>query len=137
MLKRLAIAALLTAGLHGQAARAGEVDMSTITCKELLSSSQEEVSYILMWIHGYYGGKSDDTRQADSGADLQGRQTGWPIALQEQLGHFQRGGPEMTPVWHVTICEVPLVDFRIVQKIVRRARQQNPECAACNVAVPL
>ena len=61
MLKRLAIAALLTAGLHGQAARAGEVDMSTITCKELLSSSQEEVSYILMWIHGYYGGKSDDT----------------------------------------------------------------------------
>ena len=44
-----------------QPALAAETDMSTITCKQLLASPEDEISYILMWVHGYYGGKADDT----------------------------------------------------------------------------
>ena len=43
------------------AAGQSEVDVATITCKDIQSSKQDEASLIMMWIHGYFGGKADDT----------------------------------------------------------------------------
>jgi len=55
---RVAIAALiaLVLLLPGPAA-AQVVDLSTIKCKEFLDSSKETISYIMMWLDGYFTGE--------------------------------------------------------------------------------
>jgi hypothetical protein len=53
-----AAAALLLAG----PARAEVVDMAAITCGELLDMKGDDAGTILVWVHGYFGGKNDDTR---------------------------------------------------------------------------
>jgi len=47
----LAAAALLAAAtpLHAQ-----RLDVSTVKCKEFLSSSTENIAFIMMWLQGYY-----------------------------------------------------------------------------------
>ncbi|MBV9832836.1 MAG: hypothetical protein JO055_00430 [Alphaproteobacteria bacterium] len=43
-------------------ARAEVVNMATITCKDLLESKPDEIGVMLVWLHGYYGGRSGDTK---------------------------------------------------------------------------
>ena len=54
----LALAASVIAILP---ARAEVIDVSTIKCAELTTMSTEDASYLLIWLHGYYGGKAEDT----------------------------------------------------------------------------
>jgi acid stress chaperone HdeB len=54
----LAAAAALPASLP---TRAEVINMATITCKDLLEGKADDIGAILMWLHGYYGGRSGDT----------------------------------------------------------------------------
>lgn len=48
----LIAAAMLSA--TAPAARAEQLDLSTITCKEFVGSSKENIGLILMWMEGFY-----------------------------------------------------------------------------------
>ena len=45
----LAAAALLTASVPAKAQR---LDVSTVKCKEFLTSSSENIAFIMMWLQG-------------------------------------------------------------------------------------
>jgi acid stress chaperone HdeB len=47
----VATAALLSATLSAQAQR---LDVSTIKCKDFVSSSTDDIALIMMWLQGYY-----------------------------------------------------------------------------------
>ncbi len=54
----LTLAAVLTAALCAATpAQAERLDLSTIKCKDFVSSARENIGLILMWLAGYY---SDD-----------------------------------------------------------------------------
>jgi acid stress chaperone HdeB len=59
MLRKILALAGMAIALAGQA-KAEVVDLSTVKCSELSDMSAEDVSYLLIWIHGYYGGKAGD-----------------------------------------------------------------------------
>lgn len=42
-------------------AHADPVDMSTITCGQLMSMKQDEISFILTWVQGYMAGTQEET----------------------------------------------------------------------------
>jgi acid stress chaperone HdeB len=60
-MKKLLAAAFAATTLMILPARAEVIDVSTIKCSDLTSMSTEEASYLLIWLHGYYGGKAEDT----------------------------------------------------------------------------
>jgi hypothetical protein len=41
--------------------RADPIDMSTVTCGQLLGMKQDEVSFMLTWIVGYMAGADEET----------------------------------------------------------------------------
>jgi acid stress chaperone HdeB len=41
--------------------RADPVDMSTITCANLMSMKQDEISFVLIWVQGYMAGSQEET----------------------------------------------------------------------------
>jgi acid stress chaperone HdeB len=47
----LAIAAMLSASAPSQAQ---QLDMSTVKCRDFVSSSKENIALMLMWLQGYY-----------------------------------------------------------------------------------
>lgn len=62
-MKRFACLAAAAALMSSVApARAEVIDMAAITCGEMLDMKSDEAGIILMWMHGYFGGKEDDTR---------------------------------------------------------------------------
>jgi acid stress chaperone HdeB len=56
---RVAFAVLVAILLLPDPANAQVVDLSTIRCKEFLDSSKETISYIMMWLDGYFTGEDD------------------------------------------------------------------------------
>ena len=52
----LVVAALL---LAASLAAASVIDLSTITCKDFLQSSKDDVGVTLAWLDGYYKGEDD------------------------------------------------------------------------------
>jgi hypothetical protein len=52
---------LLTAGLAISPAFAESVDMSTITCEQVMSSSQDDATTTLIWLDGWLAGQADNT----------------------------------------------------------------------------
>lgn len=51
---------LLAALLPGVApASAQVVDLSTINCKDFFDSEKDRISYVVMWLDGYYQGEDD------------------------------------------------------------------------------
>lgn len=42
-------------------AKAETIDISTVKCSDLATMKEDETSYLLIWLHGYYGGKAGDT----------------------------------------------------------------------------
>ncbi len=42
--------------------KAQSVDIGEATCKEVLALGKDDLSAILMWTHGYFGGKAGDTK---------------------------------------------------------------------------
>jgi acid stress chaperone HdeB len=51
MKKLLAVIVLLAAVVP---VRAQQLDLSTVTCKDFVTSDKETISLILMWLEGYY-----------------------------------------------------------------------------------
>ena len=60
-MKKIILAMTAWALIGGVSARAEVIDVSTVKCSELLKMSKDDVSYLLIWLHGYYGGKAGDT----------------------------------------------------------------------------
>ena len=60
-MKKIITAAAIWAIVGCTSARAEVMDVSTITCAEVQKMSPEEASYVMMWLHGYYGGSAGDT----------------------------------------------------------------------------
>ena len=56
---RVAVAVLIAMLLLSEPAAAQVVDLSTIRCKEFLDSGKETISYIMMWLDGYFTGEDD------------------------------------------------------------------------------
>jgi acid stress chaperone HdeB len=54
-------AAAATLAFASTPSRADSVDMSTITCENLLSMKQDEVSFVLIWVQGYTAGANEDS----------------------------------------------------------------------------
>jgi hypothetical protein len=62
MKKFLAIAAsAATLAVASAPVRAEPVDMSTITCGQLMTMKQDEISFILTWVQGYMAGTNEET----------------------------------------------------------------------------
>ncbi len=60
-MKKLIIAAALLAMVGAAPAKAEVIDVSTVKCSDLATMKEDEISYLLIWLHGYYGGKAGDT----------------------------------------------------------------------------
>ena len=60
-MKKLLVATAILILANSVSARAEVIDVSTIKCSEALAMSKDEMSYVLIWLHGYYGGKAGDT----------------------------------------------------------------------------
>jgi len=58
-MKAIAALAVSLAFFSVSPASCETVDLSTIKCKEFLDSGKDNISYIAMWLHGYYAGKAD------------------------------------------------------------------------------
>jgi acid stress chaperone HdeB len=66
-------------------AHASKIDLSSWTCKQFQSASEQEIALILVWLDGYYRGDEDppviDTAQlADNRTKLEGYCKGHPEA---------------------------------------------------------
>ena len=61
-MKSLLLAVLGAASLMAATpSRADPIDMSTVTCAQLLGMKQDEVSFMLTWIVGYMAGTGEET----------------------------------------------------------------------------
>jgi acid stress chaperone HdeB len=58
-MKLFAVALAVGALVCCNAARAEEIDLSTLTCKKFTSSPKDEIAVILTWLDGYYRGDDD------------------------------------------------------------------------------
>jgi hypothetical protein len=54
-------AAAATLAIASLPSRADPVDMSTITCQQLLAMKPDEVSFVLIWVQGYMAGTEEET----------------------------------------------------------------------------
>jgi acid stress chaperone HdeB len=61
MKKLIATAFAATALFSSLPAKADAIDMSTITCAQLLSMKQDEISFVLTWVAGYLAGTEEET----------------------------------------------------------------------------
>lgn len=85
-MKKIYAAMALAILLNSVPARAEVVDVSTIKCSEILAMSTEEKSYILIWLHGYYGGKASDTTIDLTGLGDTGQLIGKKCGANPNLG---------------------------------------------------
>ncbi len=60
-MKKIFALALVATSLAVSQARAEVIDVSTIKCSDLTAMTTDDASYLLIWLHGYYGGKAEDT----------------------------------------------------------------------------
>ena len=65
-------------------AQAQQLDMSTVKCRDFVSSSQENISLILMWLQGYY---SDEDASPIIDFDKMGRDA-------KKLGEYCARNPD-------------------------------------------
>ncbi len=68
------------------AAKAETIDVSTVKCSELGTMTKEEASYLMIWLHGYYGGKAGDTTIDLSAMESIGKAIGEKCAGNPELG---------------------------------------------------
>jgi hypothetical protein len=62
MTRGLWIAAAAASIAAAAPARADVLDMASISCGELMNMKSDDAGTILIWVHGFYGGKADDTK---------------------------------------------------------------------------
>jgi acid stress chaperone HdeB len=85
MLKKLTIAAFITLA-SSLTAHAEVIDLSVIKCSDLTKMSDEEGSYLLIWLHGYYGGKAGDTTMDTDSFTAAGQKIGTACGEKPELG---------------------------------------------------
>ena len=85
MIKKILGAAIL-AMLATAPAKAEVIDISTIKCKDLGAMSKDEASYILIWLHGYFGGKAGDTTIDLTAFEANGAKIGEICGANPELG---------------------------------------------------
>ena len=85
-MKKIMIAVAIWAVFGGIAARAEVIDVSTIKCAEMIKMSKDEGSYLLIWLHGYYGGKAGDTTIDLPALEASGAAIGEKCAANPDLG---------------------------------------------------
>ena len=55
-------AAALAGSIATSPVMAASIDIAEATCKDVLELKQDDLTAILMWTHGYFGGKAGDTK---------------------------------------------------------------------------
>ena len=85
-MKKLLAATAVLMMVNSFSAQASVIDVAAIKCKELLAMSPEEISYIFIWVHGYYGGKAGDTTIDLASMDSAGKAIGAKCAANQSLG---------------------------------------------------
>jgi acid stress chaperone HdeB len=85
MLKKLVVAAGLLAAVSN-VVQAEVIDLSTIKCSDIAKMSEEEGSYLMIWLHGYYGGKAGDTTMDTDSFESSGKAIGDACAESPELG---------------------------------------------------
>jgi acid stress chaperone HdeB len=85
MLKKFVVAAGLLAAAS-DVAHAEVIDLSTIKCSDIAKMSEEEGSYLMIWLHGYYGGKAGDTTMDTDSFESSGKAIGDACAQSPELG---------------------------------------------------
>jgi hypothetical protein len=55
---------------------AEKIDIAEATCKDVLELKQDDLTAILMWTHGYFGGKVGDTTIDFAGFEAAGKVIG-------------------------------------------------------------
>jgi acid stress chaperone HdeB len=85
MLKKLVVAAGLLAAASN-IVHAEVIDLSTIKCSDIAKMSEEEGSYLMIWLHGYYGGKAGDTTMDTDSFESSGKAIGDACAESPELG---------------------------------------------------
>jgi acid stress chaperone HdeB len=85
MLKKTLIAASLMA-IASFPVRAETIDISTVKCSDLAKMNEEEASYLLIWLHGYYGGQANDTTIDLDNFESAGKAIGESCAASPDLG---------------------------------------------------
>ena len=58
---RKAVAATAVVVASVLPAAAETVDVAAVKCSELATMSKDDGTILIMWLHGYYGGKAGDT----------------------------------------------------------------------------
>jgi len=53
-MKKLSMMLVVSALLAPLPAGAQQLDLSTVTCKDFVTSDKETIGFILMWLEGYY-----------------------------------------------------------------------------------
>ena len=87
MKKLLMLAFAMMLLLSPQIVRADEpVDVAKISCKELVDSSEQDITLILMWLDGYISAKSNNTLMDDA----------WVEKLGQHLGEYCAAHPKKT-----------------------------------------
>ena len=67
-------------------AHAEVIDLSTIKCSDVAKMTDEEGSYLMIWLHGYYGGKAGDTTMDTDSFEQSGKEIGAVCAESPDLG---------------------------------------------------
>jgi len=58
---RLVVPALVAAFFLSGPVHAETIDVGQATCKDVLELKSDDLTAILMWTHGYFGGQANDT----------------------------------------------------------------------------
>lgn len=85
MLKKIALATTLLLAISGTS-HAEVIDLSTIKCSDIAKMGESEGSYIMIWLHGYYGGKAGDTTMDTDSFEASGKAIGEACAENPELG---------------------------------------------------
>jgi acid stress chaperone HdeB len=85
MLKKLMIVAGVVLATT-TATQAEVIDLSTIKCSDIAKMSDDEGSYLMIWLHGYYGGKAGDTTMDTDSFDAAGKAIGEECGANPELG---------------------------------------------------
>jgi acid stress chaperone HdeB len=67
-------------------AQAEVIDLSTIKCADIAKMTDDEGSYLMIWLHGYYGGKAGDTTMDTDSFEESGKAIGEVCGENPELG---------------------------------------------------
>ena len=85
-MKKYLIGAMALTLLTAAPATAEVIDVSTIKCADLSGMKTDDASYLMIWLHGYFGGKAGDTTIDLAALEAAGTAIGQKCADNPDLG---------------------------------------------------